>query len=313
MRDRIALLLERMKFKLERYGAQRDPKAWRMRHPLQPVSEDRIVRFFIPLFEKVRAPNWHTVERNLARTLAALARQSDGRWVAFICGQDRPTVLPSDPRVRFLHYPTAHGGRSDKNHKMRFIARAATKERRDGYAFFLDADDIPHPRLVEHVLGSASPFGYHLPKGYAYSVATGEMAPFGMEPNPDYRFTTVCGSSHAVRFDTRRDTSHTLHVSLRGDHRSQRERLATLGLDLEPIPFGAMIYTMSHGTSDQDLLKGGTDKRPRLSDKHALIDIGDTDGVLAEFGLSRTTDFSNTAVQPQISESEGREHPVSQS
>ena len=46
-----------------------------------------------------------------------------------------------------------------------------------------------------------------------------------------------------------------LHVSLRGDHMSVIVNMEKrVGLKLFAIPFATMIYTVNHGTSDQDLI-----------------------------------------------------------
>lgn len=259
LRSKILRQIERVRFRIERDQWQRDPIKWREKHPLMPVDDDMIVYFFIPIFEKKRAPDWSVVSANLSRTLAALLRQTDPRWRAIICSQDRPDCELPDPRIEFIRYSVSHGGGSDKEEKMRHMARTlARRERRDSYVFFLDGDDIPHPRLVEFILNDNNGRGYYLPEGYGLDLRSGDVFHYSDEPAIDYSFSRTCGSSHAVRFDARRDMSQVLHVALRGPHGKMRENMISrFGIDMKPVPFPAMVYTINHGTSDQDIIQSG--------------------------------------------------------
>lgn len=294
LRSTAYLIGDRLRFKLERRSAERDASAWRARHPLRPTDQDRIVTYLVPIFERGRAPNWELVQKNLSRTLSAMRRQTDERWRVLVCSQDFPDVLRSelDERVTFLKYPVSHFGSSDKIQKLRYMARQLAKiEKRDGYTFFLDGDDIPHPRLTEFILNDNNGHGYYLPKGYCLDVQSGSLlCPLG-EDGEKHDFTWHCGSSHAVRFDTRQDASNVLHVELRGDHmhaiRNLKDRVL---LELQPVPFPAMIYVLNHGSSDQDLMKG-CEGRQRTKEGMAEMSATDASTALEDFGV-RMSDFS---------------------
>lgn len=140
-----------LRWQEERHTA--DPDAWRRANPLAPPSGGGIVRFIVPLISRSKARDWSVVCRNLARTVASLRRQTDPNWRATICCQTRPDGIDWDERVRFLRFPfMKRTDASDKNAKLRHLLReTARQDRADGYPFFLDADDILHPRLVAHM------------------------------------------------------------------------------------------------------------------------------------------------------------------
>ena len=193
------------------------------------------------------------VTDRLAVTLSALVRQSDPRWQAVVCGQDRPGDLPDDPRIRFLRYtvPADPGTVTDKYWKIPFLLDHLSRDPpRDGYLFFLDADDILHPGLVAHMMTAAEPGGYLIEAGYMLDVATGEMAGLGLPdarnpaPSPFHRH---CGSCSAIRADRARWYAWSLPVLRRGQHQWQAEHLRSFGLTLAPVPFPAAIYVVNDG------------------------------------------------------------------
>lgn len=281
------LLRERFLFHVERKKVLKDLATWRSAHPLRDTDADLVVTFFVPIFERRRAPNWDIVEANLLRTVEAVRRQTDNRWRLVVCSQDRPEQTDFDDQVQFLRYPVSHAGKSDKTHKLRFTARyLARNARRDGYAFFLDGDDIPHPSLVQYILEDNNGQGYYLPQGYCFDAASRTLlAPLNTDGD-EHTFAWLCGSSHAVRFDTRYDASQTVHISLRGDHMKARQNLKErVGLNLQPVPFPAMIYIVNHGSSDQDILSR-QDGRKRATDGLRAIPNEEVQARLREFALN---------------------------
>jgi hypothetical protein len=253
MYNKLRLLEEKIRFKSERWTWERDPASWRTFHPIEPPANDIVVTFLIPIFQKSRAPNWNKVCELLNRTLKALERQSDPRWRAIICSQDKPDGLVENTRVQFMPYTISHNGKNDKDPKTRHVARTlARTERRDNYIFLLDGDDIPNPRLVEYILNDNNGIGYALTRGYSLDLARREV--YLHNPEVGYLFTKMCGSSHTVRFDTRQGSAQLLHVALSGMHRDTRKNMrCRLAMELDEIPFPAMLYIFNHGTSDQDL------------------------------------------------------------
>tara|TARA_R110001583_G_scaffold52359_5_gene162724 strand:+ start:39985 stop:40866 length:882 start_codon:yes stop_codon:yes gene_type:complete len=287
MISNIYLLWARLLFKKERKPVLEDLAAWRKRHPIRDTDSDKMVTYLVPIFERKRAPNWSVVQTNLTRTISALRRQSDPRWRMIICSQDFPDQIAFDDHVQFLKYPASHNGSPDKVQKLRFMARYLAKtEKRDGYAFFLDGDDIPHPDLTRFILEDDNGHGYYLPKGYCFDAGERCLLRPLEEEGDTHTFAWLCGSSHAVRFDTRFDRSQTVHVSLRGDHMQARQNLKSrVGLVLKPVPFPAMIYIVNHGSSDQDIL-AESDGRKRAHAGLKEVKESEIDDVLGSFGTS---------------------------
>jgi hypothetical protein len=256
MLNKLRKISERVLFHFERWQAVKDPVAWRNKHPISPASDNPVVTFFTPIFEKQRAPDWNTVVQNLQTTVKAVRDQTNQNWRMIICSQDEPEGIDFDDQVVFLEYPTKHCGESDKLLKLRYISRFVARQYRDdGYAFFLDGDDIPHPDLVKFIVEDNNGQGYYVDQGYSADLTTGDVFEHVESDGRPKPFYLCCGSCNAVRFDCRKDRSHLLHVSLRGDHMSVIENMEKrVGLKLYPIPFATMIYSVNHGTSDQDLI-----------------------------------------------------------
>lgn len=262
---------------------------WRLLNRPAPLAEGAVVTFAMPLIGRASARDWQLVSDRLAVTLTSLLRQTDPRWEAIICGQDRPDGLPDDPRIRFLAYPVAADPRmvTDKYRKIPVILRAISRgPRRDGYLFFLDADDMLHPDLVAHMLSTAEPGGYLVESGYMLDAATGEMGRLGLpdarDPNPS-PFHRHCGSCSAIRIDRTRWTAWSLPVVRRGQHQWQAENLLCFGLRLAPVPFPAAIYVVNHGENTRQR-RGKLGGKMDYLAKHRL-DPDETAGVRRTFGL----------------------------
>lgn len=220
--------------------------------PFLPLVEP-LVHFVIPLFAKEHAPDWGVVCKNLAQTLKALEAQSDGRWRATIVCQDLPDAVDTSERIGFLRFPVTFApGEMDKSAKLRFFHRTLAKNRaEDSYVFLLDADDIPHPHLVQFICASNNGYGYYLPRGYAKNVATGSISIFGEGKNADDPFHTICGSSHCIRFAAATPKTSAAWLNNRGPHASVPDRVRDFGMELEPVPFPGMIYLFNHGSNVQ--------------------------------------------------------------
>lgn len=226
---------------------------WRMRNPVRPLSPDGIVTFAIPLIGRARASDWAEVNRRLSGTLASLLRQTDPRWQVVVCGQDRPEMPLDDPRLRFVAFPhEARPGRmTDKYRKVRHILRAlARMPPRDGYLFFLDADDLLHPGLVSYMMTHGAPGGYLIDKGYLLDASSGALGYLG-EPDAEHPsavpFHQQCASCSAIRADGLSGRNWRTPFRYKGRHAAQAENLRRFGLHLEPVPFPAAIYVVNHG------------------------------------------------------------------
>ena len=242
--------------KIRKYFEDRplkNPDEWRRRNPLRPPSEDVLVRFIIPLISKKKARNWQTVCENLNRTIGSLRGQTSGRWKAIVTCQDRPDGIAFDDQVRFLPYPIPANVRStDQPAKQRHLIRAASQlDRSDGYIYFLDADDILHPDLVEYIVSDNNGHGYTITRGYMIDFAARKAVPLGHGPNEQYLFREANGSSAALRFDMRTNRALCGPAFKRGPHSQTHRRAAEYGLDLAQVPFACALYVFNHGDNMQ--------------------------------------------------------------
>jgi len=240
---------------------KRDPAAparralgrlWQWQREDRPLAPDATVTFAIPLIGRARAFDWAQVQRNLLWTIGALLNQTNPRWEAIVCGQDRPAGLDADARLSFLPFArTPDPARpSDQRPKMRAMRDAVAAQRgRDGYLVYLDADDIVHPELVAHCLGAGHRDGYAFSLGYMLDARSGALGYFG-PPTPHYPHASplwqACGTASAVRLD-RRTRRALLPHRFRGSHSQQIARFAEFGMHLADLPFPAAIYAVNHG------------------------------------------------------------------
>lgn len=235
-------------------------KAWQKTHELKELDPNAEVLFCIPLKAKAVSNDWDIVNRNLQNTIQCLLDQSDARWRAIVCCQDRPDCLPDDPRVEFLpHQMPPDPDKSDKRSKLNAMYDHVAKMRRwDGYLFLLDADDIIHPELVKYFLSDRDRAGYIMPLGYMYDVQADSLG--FMQPKSLFRygsrpFWKNCGSCSAIRLDLRDGPGFIELMRWRGRHTEQTERLAAFGVHLKEVDFPAGVCVVNHGDNDR-LRKG---------------------------------------------------------
>lgn len=185
------------------------------------------------------------------------------------------------------------GAINDNNRKKRVaIRQLAHQPPRDCYLFMLDADDICHPNLVDYILSDNNGHGYYLPHGWMADVAARKIMPLG-QPAEGYDsggpFYKACGSSAALRFDTRRGPSGAGPAHERGRHGNIVENAARFGLSLKPVPFDAMIYCFNHGDNVQ-ARRGAMENRVAWIAQNA-VDPHTQSDILRRFGLETTPEF----------------------
>lgn len=273
----------------KRLDDARHARAWQAANPLDPPSNDPKVIFSIPLVSRERSSDWNIVERNLARTIASLHRQTDPNWTALICGQDKPGSVTFDDRIIFLksEAPTVF---YDKPYKANELARWVLQNMagQDGYMFPIDADDIPHPDLNAHMRRDNNGQGYLIDKGYMYDAETGRLAYFQW-PDKTYPGTKPffyhCGSCRALRFDLRGGADFSGLLLDQPSHRLAPEHARRFGFKLAPIPFHAMIYMMNHGENMQVRRERMPRKMKHFRRSPVPAEIGET--VIETFMLPR--------------------------
>ncbi|SLN13944.1 hypothetical protein [Roseisalinus antarcticus] len=256
-------------------------RIWRLLRGAAAPSDDPLVIFAIPLVSRRRSSDWDQVTANLSATLASFLRQTDGNWMALICGQDRPDDLPDDPRITFLKARVGDKFYDKGDKRRQLIAHVARRIRRDGYYMQFDADDILHPEAVAHMRGDHNGRGYLISRGYFVHAGARRLAP--LEP-PEKPFHLACGSSSAVYVDFR---THRHDARLLAEHRSHTrvaETCAEWGQPLDEIPFPAALYMVGHG-ENMIQRRGKLEDRLGHLDAHEITSPAARDTILAAFGL----------------------------
>ena len=230
---------------------------------------------------------------------------ADGAEVDGAPGQRGAGERELAPGVTFLPYPRAAdadatvgapggaaGGapaatRFDKPGKVaRMIDHLTAGPGPDGYFFLLDADDLVHPRLVEHVTGSGERAGFVMTRGYMLDAATGAMAYHGenrLRYPRSARFCSHCGSSSLIRMDLRAPEAARAPLMDRGPHARAMHAAAAYGLRLRKLPFPGAIYVVNHG-DNMRLKRGRQDSKLRYLAANRVSGRARA-RVAAEFGL----------------------------
>ncbi|RBI86958.1 hypothetical protein DRV85_02205 [Rhodosalinus halophilus] len=221
----------------------------RARGPARAAPEG--VVFLIPFVGRHHVGDWDAVTGRLAATVESLRRQSDPRWRALICGQDRPD-LPEDARVTFLPFKTPVEG-NDKWAKLDMLARALPHAGLGaGYVMSFDADDLAHPALVPEMLAREVAGGWLAAEGYVRDAATGAVAR-AAPPTPAAPlrkpFWKLCGSCAALRFDLAQEPETTafLAAMTAHEHRMFPYLAALAGRRLSRLPRPLVLYELNHG------------------------------------------------------------------
>jgi hypothetical protein len=220
---------------------------------------DPAVLFCVPVIARALAGDWSVVEANLARTLASLLRQGDGRWRAVVCGQDMPE-LPDDPRIEGLTIDRPLDG-DDKWAKITAIIARVPETA--ALLFPLDADDLLHPDLVA-LMATETADGWLLVDGYSVDTRSGALGRHGApdEAHPKRApFYRVCGSSGAVRM-VPDNIKATRQMLVR--HFEFPQTAAAHGQMLRPVPFPGAAYLVAHGENQES-------RSGREADKLAYI------------------------------------------
>lgn len=214
-----------------------------------PLPAPEGVTFLIPLVGPHHVGDWDAVTARLQATLQGLLEQTDPRWQALVCCQERPP-LPDDPRIRHLPFDDPAPG-NDKWRKLAALCDALPGiAPRPGLVMSFDADDLPHRRLVEAMLADPAP-GHLVEEGYVMDHASGAVA---RAAAPDLRqplrkpFWKLCGSCAALLHDPGQPESTAfLRAMMQHEHRMFPHLAALAGRRLKPLPFPAVLYVLNHG------------------------------------------------------------------
>ncbi|WP_116131652.1 glycosyltransferase family 2 protein [Tropicimonas sp. IMCC34043] len=260
---------------------------WRQWAQALPPSDRPQMFFAVPLVSRRRAGDWGMVEANLARTLASFRAQSRGDWQAVVCGQDRPDAGLFDDRVSFLPFDGSDKFYDKGDKRVALLRHISRTVAADGYYMQFDADDILHPRFVEHVLSDDNGRGYLIDTGYMADLAAGlfaRLAPKSPDAASNIPFNRYCGSSNAIRVDFRAGArgSAKLLTKLRAHGRIPAQ-MAAHGLAMDPVPFAAAIYLVNHGENMVER-RGNLGGKLDYMQRH-LVPEAEVAAIRRDFGL----------------------------
>jgi hypothetical protein len=219
----------------------------RARRPA-PKAEQAV--FLVPLVGPAQVGDWSAVTARLQATLRGFLDQTDGRWTALVCCQDRPP-LPDDPRIRFVPFADPAPG-NDKWRKLGVLCDAlADVVDTPAYVMSFDADDLAHRGLVAEMLSRGEQGGYLVEQGYVMDDATGQVA---LADRPGARtplrkpFWKLCGSCAALHHDPALPESAAfLREMTAHEHRMFPYLAGLAGLRLRRLGKPRVLYVLNHG------------------------------------------------------------------
>ncbi|MFD0982470.1 hypothetical protein [Tropicimonas aquimaris] len=217
-----------------------------------PIERPTVV-FLLPLVGRHHVGNWQEVEARLADTVASFRGQTSDRWMAVICGQDRPESIDFDGQVRFLPFTRVVEG-NDKWSKLDILCRHLPELGiSTGYAMSFDADDLLNLRAVAEMVSRREPNGYLVTRGLIFDARSREVglcAPQSLLHPGRKPFWKMCGSCAAFRFDLsvepHRDAEF-LAAATAHEHRMFPYLAALAGRRLAPLRQEAAMYVVNHG------------------------------------------------------------------
>lgn len=243
--------------------------------------------FAVPVKPRRATTQWDVVSSNLARTIRSIQAARNESFQVFLCGHENPCPRLADSRFTFVRATFAYGeecheGSKDKARKLVLIGSTLRKMGYDDfYTMFLDADDLVHKDLVEHVLATDNRRSYVISQGYVYDDVTGRMA---LRENA---FDRACGSSFICWFETRdlprHDSDRECFFGEFVPHTRRGETAGLKGRAPDVVPFPAAVYWLNHAESLQRLRAGGAMRKvaPR-----SLLDVATTREILNRDFLS---------------------------
>ncbi|NSX56390.1 glycosyltransferase family 2 protein [Parasulfitobacter algicola] len=261
-------------------------KLWRATTPLDPPSDQPVVIFAVNLVSRRRAPDWDETCANLAQTVASFRAQTCDQWRAIICGQDKPKGIDFDNQVQFLKSYTSDKFNDQGDKRRQIISHVARTVKTDGYYMRFDADDILHPKAVEHMCRDNNGAGYFVETGYMYDVSNDNFAPLGPR-YPDIGivpFYALCGSCCAVRYDFRTSRKFRHLLNEMKAHGRIIDRMQLYGFQMAPFPFPAALYLVNHGQNMVER-RGKMDGKVSYVQQHLIKDKERTDQIRSEFKI----------------------------
>jgi hypothetical protein len=245
--------------------------------------------FAIPVKPRRPTTQWDVVSRNLTRTIRSVQGATNGNFEIFLCGHEHPCPDIADIRITFVragftYGPESEQGSQDTARKLTLIGSTLRRKGYDNvYVMFLDADDLVHKDLVEHVLATDNRRSYVIERGYGYDELTGRLL------QRDKRFDGACGSSFIGWFENRdlprHDSDRKSYYARFAPHTARRETATERNREPDVVPFPAAVYCVNHAESLERSQTGGA---PRSFARRRLLDTATTREILVR-------DFSQPA------------------
>ncbi len=256
-----------------------------LRAAKRPVRAAERLTFLIPLVGPGAVGDWTAVTTRLSATLQSLRDQTDPRWQAVICCQDRPP-LPDDPRLSWLPFDDPTPG-NDKWRKLAALCHHLPRmDLPPGYVMSFDADDLLHRGAVAEMLTRQAPGGYLVTQGFVMDHATGQVAlaqPQSLAVPGQKALWKLCGSCAALYHDPAEPLSVQFLAAMTAhEHRMFPHLAALAGRRLQPLSMPAVLYVLNHG-ENFGARRGRVGFKTRFVDRFRLTDSARLESVGADF------------------------------
>lgn len=229
-----------------------------------------MLAFVIPLKPKQNSKNWRADSEYLQATLQSILHQSHEAYHVFVVLHDMPMHPLTHKKIDYIKLPfdycpfecitDAKAAVQDSGYltardveylfdqgRKQMYGAALAKQMGFEYIMCLDADDLVSNNLVGFIKKNASVSrpGWFVDKGYYYLA---DQSVYVRQP---YSMNTVCGSSHILyqKFipDFNPGSKKLIDQNFFASHATLTRRVKEeYGKDLKPLPFYAIIYSVTN-------------------------------------------------------------------
>jgi len=277
-----------------------------------------MLAFILPFKPKSQSKNWEKDCALLKASILSLLEQNSDEFFVYVVYSDHPQIQITSTRLQFIHFPfdfvsqdkipEVEDIRVHFNHDMVMLERRWDKSRKifygckqalqDGcdYLMAVDSDDLISNKLAEYVqnqIAEEAVPGFYIGKGYLYRPGNKRMI-FINEGMQNFN-----GSTHILHKDliTIPDfvTGKWMDFNLFTSHGWIRHRLKeSRGVDLQPIPFPAVIY-MAHGGNISKIGERNLKKNIKDWVKRILRGKSINNELMREYNLSQNPFFTRSS------------------
>ncbi len=211
--------------------------------------------FAIPLRPRARSRHWDRVIAHLQATVDSCLNQTDPDFRILVACTEVPDLRP-DPRLELLPLPPDQRAATpmlDKGLKLSAIGMRV-RQAGGGFVMPVDADDLVHRRVVEHVRSHPQADAFIGDWGYDLDRRRRRLIPAP-------RFDRSCGTCAALRLApeqlpaTLDEPDPEARFLIRAGHHNWRPRLAAAGARVLGFPFPVAVHVLH--TGDNESLRTG--------------------------------------------------------